>query len=192
MLEFMIENEEVISDTVAGYTWSAGIAAAVLASNGLMFFWIFLNTIQIIVHMPLLNMSTPPNVMIFNKILTKVASVDAIPMEKVYGSFLEFPENPKNSGMRFKMLGMETNNFLLNSGTMFTLFTYWGIAAVVTVALGLLMKRFEKLGKLHSFLANHLFYAVLIRLLLESYLELLVACLINLKSVRNFIIFNCF
>lgn len=85
---------------------------------------------------------------------------------------------------RFDMLGLENNNFLLNSGTLFWLFFLWLFLIVIYVLATIVQKiafRNSKLKTFLSILSYWIFFNYIIRLLLESYIDLCLTSLINLK-----------
>ena len=85
--------------------------------------------------------------------------------------------------MRYELVGIETNNFLKNAGTLLWLMIGW----IILVAIHFILKIFSQLSpktkKVAIWLRNRLFYSLILRLLVESYLELTVAALLNFKDV---------
>lgn len=89
--------------------------------------------------------------------------------------------------LRYQMLGFDSRNFFLNSGTLFWLFLSWVFLAV----LWLLFKGFSLLVKnqyLRTFLriaSFWIFFNFLIRVLLESYIDLTISAFINVKRLKT-------
>lgn len=65
----------------------------------------------------MINISLPINSYITCKNLANVASFDIVPTQLVYYSFMKFENHEVPP--RFEILGYESRNFLLTSGTLF-------------------------------------------------------------------------
>lgn len=89
-----------------------------------------MNALQIMVHLPLINLALPVNAYKVSKFLANVASFDIIPTQWFYYSFLEF-KNRNEMPSRYDLLGFDSFNFLLNSGTMFLSFFSWIFMAII-------------------------------------------------------------
>ena len=74
------------------------------------------------------------------KILASVASFDVIPTEYIYDKILDFDDSQKSSGMRYELVGIETNNFIMNAGTLLWLMIGWLILVAVFYLLNLIGK----------------------------------------------------
>jgi len=94
--------------------------------------WSLANALQIIVHLPLLNLAMPFNVQQSARILANVASFELLPANAFYNLFLKFSVMPKEKvGVRFSLLGFEGYSFLINTGTLFWLLCFWLVKALV-------------------------------------------------------------
>lgn len=109
-------------------------------SSSLNLLWSMVNTLQIIVHMPLMNIAMPLNAYVVSKILVSVASFDVIPTDLIYEYVFNFDEEAESSGTRYEMVGMESNNFIINAGTLFWLILGWVFAVIFVFMLNLLGK----------------------------------------------------
>ena len=73
--------------------------------------WGMINCLQLFVHLPLLNISFPPNANMFMTKLIDVASFDMFPMDHIKGLFFNFTETePLND--RIKELRYTSQNTL--------------------------------------------------------------------------------
>jgi hypothetical protein len=52
--------------------------------------WVFMNSLQVIVCLPLLNVRFPQNAELISKVLNTVASFEMIPMENINTSIFSF------------------------------------------------------------------------------------------------------
>lgn len=89
-------------------------------------------------------------------------------------------ENP----LRYQMLGFETKNFFLNSGTLFFLFFSWFILIILYLFLktaNTILKN-KKTEILLNFVSKWIFFNFIIRVLIESYIDLGLTSLINIDS----------
>jgi hypothetical protein len=71
------------------------------------------NTLQIIVHMPLMNVSMPPNVSTLTSALVSLASFDFLPMDKINKVVFGIEPEPEKKA-RYQAVGMESSNFIMN------------------------------------------------------------------------------
>jgi hypothetical protein len=146
--------------------------------------WTLVNALQVIVHLPLVNISFPINAYITSKMLANVASFDIVPTEFIYSQFLQFDQQDSNEGVRYDLVGMETGNFLMNSGTLLWLLVGWIFLVFMWLGFLLIEAGTKKLKWIRVKLGNVLFFSLIVRILLESYLDLLLTSLINLKSLN--------
>lgn len=98
-------------------------------STALNSLWTLMNTLQIVVYLSLLRISFPYNVFSFNKLLGGLATFDIYPTDFVYESFL--PEAKGEPEKRFEIAGIESNDFLLNSGILFWFMAIWFVLAIL-------------------------------------------------------------
>jgi len=84
-----------------------------LLSGSLALLWGMVNTLQIIVHMPLMNVSMPPNVSTLTSALVSLASFDFLPMDKINKVVFGIEPEPEKKA-RYQAVGMESSNFIMN------------------------------------------------------------------------------
>ena len=80
----------------------------------------------------------------------------------------------------FEELGYETTIFINNLGSMLLFIKGFIIMSFLTLMLGLCVKRFSFVEKIHKWLASFLFYNFILRLILESYLEITISSILNI------------
>lgn len=83
------------------------------------------------------------------------------------------------------MLGMDSRNFLLESGTLFLLFLSWCIFAVVYFIVWFINSFYKskRIAVLLDLSSTWLFFNYIIRVLLESYIDLLLTAILNLQEL---------
>ena len=70
-------------DEGSSYFAAASIGVQIALSGSLSLLWGMVNTLQIIIQMPLVNLTLPPNAMILSKSLASMASFDFIPVNSI-------------------------------------------------------------------------------------------------------------
>lgn len=139
---------------ISGRTFIAGnFLINLIFSTTLNLLWSLANALQIIVHMPLINIAMPFNALLTCAILSNVASFEVIPTEFFYNLFLNFdPDNNlgETEGLRYELIGMETSNFMINSGTLFWCVLAWIFASAtyLTIKLGLKISKRKEGSKM--------------------------------------------
>lgn len=113
-----------------------------------------------------------------------MASFDIIPTQLLYLEFLKFEE--KETETRYQMLGFDNRNFLLNSGTLFWLFLSWVFVAALLLVVKIIVSLFKarRLKTIYDILSVFLFFNFIIRVLIESYLDLSLTSLLNLQETN--------
>ena len=86
--------------------------------------------------------------------------------------------------MRFEQMGYGQTNFILNAGTSFWLLIFWVFLAIISIIATFNNSLGDKFYRFRSWLNNLVFFDLLIRIYLETYLELLVCSLINIKHTN--------
>lgn len=81
-------------------------------------------------------------------------------------------------------MGYGQTNFILNAGTSFWLLLFWVILAILSIIATFNHSLGDKFYRFRSWLNNLVFFDLLIRIYLETYLELLVCSLINIKHTN--------
>lgn len=84
------------------------------------------------------------------------------------------------------MIGLDGTNFLMNSGTLFLIFSSWFfmVPLYFLVKLITIVFNLSKITIVLEFVSNWLFFNFIIRVLLESYIDLTLTALLNLKNTN--------
>jgi hypothetical protein len=78
---------------------------------------------------------------------------------------------------------METDNFLLNSGTLLWMIFLWMFLVLVFFILKFISFFTIKLAKVETYIKSIIYFSLIIRILLESYVDLFLTSLLNLSDI---------
>jgi len=84
-----------------------GVALNFLLSLSLNLVWTMVNTLQLIVHLPLFSVVHPSNILYFYTLLIGVASFSIIDVQEIQQRIFEFSEGDSHT-LNFKLLGYES------------------------------------------------------------------------------------
>ena len=93
----------------------------ILLAGSLNFLWGMLRAQQILVHLPLFNITFPGNVAFFYSFLLNIAAFDALPTDELF-DWMFAAEEKEPISASFGALGYETTYFIRNLGTPFVFF----------------------------------------------------------------------
>jgi hypothetical protein len=79
--------------------------------------WGMINVMQIIVKMPLLNITFPQNAATFYTFITDVSSFDILPTDKINAYLFSFSDQ-KEDDPNFEKMGIKSKNIFDNLGSM--------------------------------------------------------------------------
>jgi len=85
------------------------LAVNIVMSASLQMLWGMINVMQIIVKMPLLNITFPQNAATFYTFITDVSSFDILPSEKIEQFIFSFSKT-NESDPNFEKMGIKSNN----------------------------------------------------------------------------------
>ena len=98
--------------------------------------WGLINTLQMILYLPLLRVNFPSNVRFLYSILIPVASMDLIPSQYSTELFFDISQDLDSPYSDIlEELGYETHNSLLNLGSIFVYFCLFVIGSLVLLIL---------------------------------------------------------
>lgn len=163
---------------LAGTSVALNFLLNIVLNTSLSMVWTMMNALQIIVHIPLINVSFPQNALKLSLYFMTIANFDIVPHENFNNAILSFDKLSKKTEIRFQNLGFETYNFILNSGTTLYLIIFWVFFTLVSLLLGII--GLKVIQKFKTWLSSFLFFTLIIRISLECYLELVVSCFLNL------------
>ena len=145
--------------------------------------WSMMNALQIIVHLPLLSLSFPQNAKQMSFIFMDLAEFDVLPHGWLNPAFFNF-DNPEPISEKFSEVGYDTSNFILNAGSVFWFIIMWVLLALAIKAIAKCFRSKPKIMAFSEKVHRVVFFTLIIRIGLESYLELLISALINIKEMK--------
>ncbi len=93
------------------------LAINIAMSASLQMLWGMINVMQLIVKMPLMNVTFPANAVTFYTFISDIASFDLLPMDKINAKIFNFTaEQQKDTN--FKEMGYQSDNIFENLGSM--------------------------------------------------------------------------
>jgi hypothetical protein len=146
--------------------------------------WGMINVMQIIVHMPLLNVNFPENTMFFYSLIIDISSFNLIPeswMAAINKKLFFFKEEEFDE--LFTKMGYESESSIENLGSWFMyLGGFVGLVAFVLL-IRFLKNRFQFLKKVYTYLAKIIFWNMILRMFLEGYMVYAITSLINIYKL---------
>ena len=95
--------------------------------------WGMVNVMQLIIKMPLLNITFPQNAANFYTFLTSVANFDLLPTEKINNYMFNFTKETEHD-LNFEAMGYETDALFDNLGSMvYYIFGFFGLVCFVLI-----------------------------------------------------------
>jgi len=195
---------ETVTEVLAKATVIFTIAEFVLNSGlgySLAIMWTFLNMLQLIVFLPLVNAEFPRNALDFNKAFVTIASFDMLPMSDLYESALSFgPQTAFSSN--FEELGMETHNLIFNMGFVFLYFPFFALFLTALLFAWICKyyngadERVEdrvepystrpktRSSRCFNWLRDFMFWNTTIRFFLEGYIDFALVSLVQFYDMR--------
>ena len=146
-------------------------------------FIVMINSLQIAIHLPILNVLLPSNVLFFFKKLLPIVMFDIVKEEwRINPSdFLEFDEennelidHPKFP-RQMANIGYDSHNFLQNVGSLQIFLLAYFVRIVFTIVLKLVNLLTGAGGELYKKQLKRIFFTDLILIFIEGYLEFLIA-----------------
>ena len=129
--------------------------------------------------LPLIKIAFPFNVMAMTRLLGALSGMEFIPTEDITTDLLSLDHRQYNLGARWVALGYDTQNFILNSGTLFWTFVAFVITHILVCFLGKVFPRIKFYEKIKRALMWNMF----LRLSLEAYLDLCINSTANLRQI---------
>jgi hypothetical protein len=160
--------------------------------------WGMINVMQIIVHMPLLNVFFPTNASFFYSLIIEISNFDLIPpswLNAIKSKIFKFSEEePEES---FTKMGYESKSSIENLGSMFMYLGGFAGLVVLVCLIRFLKNKYElyvfnclsnfskySVNKVYTYLANLIFWNMILRYFLEGYMEYAITSLMNLENVK--------
>jgi len=105
-----------------------------------------------------------------------IANFDVVPTDDIFEVLFNFTETPPYT-TNMVYMGMETHNMISNLGTMF-LFVLIGIALMVWLLILGMFSFIERVKLSFIRLKRSIFFNMILRFCIESYLELGISCIV--------------
>lgn len=162
------------------------LALSYFLSGSLQFIIGMVNSLQILVHLPLLNVIMPANVVAVYQVLIPIATFDFIPSE-FYDAFFTFDDagqagHDMQVADQAKELGYDNHNAMQNLNTIGVLVFVFHIKILIMMAVCKpLSRKTPKCAKCYDVYLNSLIFTEIILLCVEGYFELLIAGYLNFK-----------
>lgn len=128
--------------------------------------WSFVNTLQLLLYLPLLANQFPANVRFFYSVLFPLANLELIPPE--YSSLLIFEVSadldfPFSDSL--EEMGFETHNLILNMGSLFVFLFMYTCGLGVLLVLHFIKHKYDFLHKIYNKMKEYLIWSAFLFLL---------------------------
>jgi hypothetical protein len=128
-----------------------------------------------------MNLNFPFSAFFISQILNDVANFKVLKLQKYNTAVLDFSKSLKHTPNKFRFYeyGYDNTNFILSSEILFWVFILWaGFAVIVKYGLKVSPNK-GRVNKALTVMKGTLFFNFIIRFIIESYLDLLLAALVN-------------
>lgn len=178
-----------MSETAASLT-SGGLGFNFLLNYGLggslSSLWSMLNSLQIAVHASMFErVKFPNNAQTFNGSLIGVANFEMINTSEWIDSHLVTWEDGNPFSNSFEECGVETTWLLANSSVIMWLYSLNLAVFIVYLLVRWMNKRFKVLSARRQKLESYFFFNGVIRLFMETFLDLYLTSLLNVITAAN-------
>lgn len=136
-----------------------------------------MNTLQLIVHLPLFNISFPALALNFTAVFQQLSQFDVLPHEIMNPYIFTFFSSESNFSYQLSRAGYEGYNFIINCGSVFWFIVFYLIGLFF---FELLKKAFNIKDdkKWVKNVSSFLKYNFLISLYVEGFIELLISAIV--------------
>jgi hypothetical protein len=156
----------------------------------------FINSLQLIIHLPMMMIFIPANVSMFFSHILPIVQFDLIPPEYSYELFLTFEEDPADIDFvsrfdetvfdQMQDLGYDSNNSLQLLGSLFIFAVFYFLRVILFYPFILSVSKLFKVGQdYRKTLRDQLFFNEIIVINLEAFLELIISGFINYSFPLN-------
>jgi hypothetical protein len=108
--------------------------------------------------------------------------LDLFPSDRINDEVFEFDEEGTRGSFakRFENVGFETENYILNMGSLFWFINAWLACLLGSYLLKVCSTKHRYIMKVYIWLKTWVFWNFIIRLILESYIDLSISSFINI------------
>jgi len=163
---------------------SGAIAVNLVMSTSLQSVWGAINALQMIIHIPLMNIVLPSNAIIFFETLINMVQMDIIPSERVNDLMFNFSNSNETYNEYFELMGYSGKSAIVNLESLYLFIMITIGIILVMIPLKYLAVKHPLSHKLYRIVAMKIGMATLLRLVLEGYLELCLSSFVNLLDLR--------
>lgn len=149
----------------------------------LQYLWGMIACLQLMVHMVLINLLYPANIQKVFITFMQIVSFEAYDTSEFFEDNLKLTHT-EAVNTPLEMLGYESQNFIINSGLCFVVFMASLLGLAFIGICFMLEGRHVVFARLYRGLKNTLIWNFFIRLLLEGYIDLALASIIQIKNLN--------
>ena len=129
----MLSSSKEAAQATVNTMMYGNLAINLAMSASLQMLWGMVNVMQLIVKMPLFNITFPQNAAKFYTFIASVANFDLLPTDEINDYMFNFTKQNEND-MNFETMGYETDDIFDNLGSMlFYVFGFFGLVAFALV-----------------------------------------------------------
>jgi len=158
--------------------------SAVLPFSSTMF-WGMLNTLQLILHIPLFSIAFPSHVAMMFSQLIQMANFEIFPMEDIIMKLLPWFEQTPAFTEKFDYLEYGCCDMTINVGNCVLIWMILCTTILLVFAFGILKKRCPRTKKYYEKFKNELFFNAFLRTIVETYLLVCIATLTSLVAGQD-------
>ncbi|TNV82092.1 hypothetical protein FGO68_gene4387 [Halteria grandinella] len=155
-----------------------------IGSYSLQSLWDYINTLQLLSMVPLMNLSLPPNLAIFLNYISGPLSFNYLSATGFAQWLFKVPEDSEQPvwSSCFEEFGMDTNlsSVLLEDTVVYVAIIVVGMPFTFAIGKFFLVKRFKLMKKLVKKLKEVFFYGFIMRLFIENFFAIYISCVINM------------
>ena len=140
--------------------------------------WQMINTQQIIILLPLFRITLPSNIAIVFNLLMKIAAFDVIRTDGLYDQILDLPHTEPLTP-NFEAVGFESLLLLYNLGSISLIALALLLTMIGVHVLTYVPTRFHRIHNFANKLEKALYWNSFIRIMTESFMVVLICCMIN-------------
>ena len=144
--------------------------------------WGMVESLQVVSHLHLFDVKTPGNVQSFMVFFNEITDFEVLPAEEWTDSMLYAPESVPPS-LNFQQAGHDSSLFLPNLGSMFyIMLAYVGLYVFYFLVVWPLAKCSPKIERFSAKLKDFLLWNGTMRFFIESYMNITLFTLLNIKE----------
>eukprot|EP00347_Sterkiella_histriomuscorum_P006786 403351437 len=164
---------------VFSFNSDQGVKVQAISPDGIIF-WGFVNTQQIISHLPLLQINVPANLYYFFLLVVGSLKFDYLFSSTLIQDSFNIKDNYPSYDENFKNFGYDSSLAIQNMGFNTFILLMSPFLVVLTLTFIVFSKFIPKIEKFADFLQRLFVFSFPIRLFIESYLNIALSSLINL------------